>query len=386
MTLDSRLRSALWTSMLAASVLFPAFARAQSDPVRPILECVEHLGGGAYRAHFGYLNENAVEVTIPVGSDNRFTPSPQDRGQPTLFSPGRTPYYPNAAFQVDFDGNPLVWTLDGRTSTASDNPVQRCAVCGDGVVEGGEECDDGGTVGGDGCSATCSEEPGYSCAGSPSTCDEVCGDGIVTSSETCDDGNTDDNDGCDSQCRAQAICPLAPAPDCRANARTKLIIREGKSPDKSRLVYSWKNGESTVPGAFGDPEIGVTAYSMCIWDTDAGVPELALKTAVPPQGNCDGDPCWIAHSAGLGYAYRDPLRQNDGVLRANLRAKSNRDDKGLVQVRGIGSDLPMPAGTLPLQADPEVVVQVHSSEGECWESRFGTAKRNDAKLYRATAR
>jgi cysteine-rich repeat protein len=33
-----------------------------------------------------------------------------------------------------------------------------CAVCGDGIVQGGEQCDDGGVVAGDGCDATCQAE------------------------------------------------------------------------------------------------------------------------------------------------------------------------------------------------------------------------------------
>jgi hypothetical protein len=112
----------------ALALALPAWA--QSLPVRPILECVVENGPGNYTAHFGHLNENPDPVTIPVGSDNRFTPLPQDRGQTTDFPPGRSPFFPNAAFQVDFNGSNLVWTLrspDGstRTSTASSGST-RC--------------------------------------------------------------------------------------------------------------------------------------------------------------------------------------------------------------------------------------------------------------------
>jgi len=82
-------------------------------PVRPILECVTDNGGGSYTAFFGYQNYNRTAVDIPVGPDNSFTPSPEDRGQPTRFHPGRTPYYPNVSFGVVFDGKKLEWTLDG---------------------------------------------------------------------------------------------------------------------------------------------------------------------------------------------------------------------------------------------------------------------------------
>jgi cysteine-rich repeat protein len=93
-----------------------------NQPVRPILECVVEHGPGDFTAHFGFLNENSVAVTIPVGSDNRFFPLPLDRGQLTAFAPGRSSFYPDAAFQVHFDGSPLTWTLrspSGVTSTSS---------------------------------------------------------------------------------------------------------------------------------------------------------------------------------------------------------------------------------------------------------------------------
>ncbi len=95
--------------------------------VRPVLECVVETGANSFTARFGYLNENDEAVAIPVGPDNKFSPDPQDRGQPTTFQPGRVV----DAFRVDFDGGLLVWTLAGpdgsrRTATASSGS-QRCA-------------------------------------------------------------------------------------------------------------------------------------------------------------------------------------------------------------------------------------------------------------------
>jgi hypothetical protein len=92
------------------------------EDVRPILECVQDNFDGTYTAHFGYLNENLNPVGIPVGNDNKITGgglSGQDQGQPTTFQPGRTDYQPDAEFTVVFNGSNLVWSLDGRTSTAS---------------------------------------------------------------------------------------------------------------------------------------------------------------------------------------------------------------------------------------------------------------------------
>lgn len=44
------------------------------------------------------------------------------------------------------------------------------ASCGDGRITANETCDDGGRTSGDGCSSICSAEPGFTCAGSPSSC------------------------------------------------------------------------------------------------------------------------------------------------------------------------------------------------------------------------
>ncbi|MEM8962486.1 MAG: RTX toxin [Acidobacteriota bacterium] len=90
-------------------------------PVRPVLECVDDNGDGTFTAHFGYKNDNPIVVTVPIGNENKFSPSPQDRGQTTLFQPGRQV----DVFTVDFNGSNLVWTLAGRTSTASSNS-SRC--------------------------------------------------------------------------------------------------------------------------------------------------------------------------------------------------------------------------------------------------------------------
>ncbi|MCP3166188.1 tandem-95 repeat protein [Myxococcus qinghaiensis] len=43
--------------------------------------------------------------------------------------------------------------------------------CGDGVIAGAEICDDDNQLSGDGCSSVCEVEPGYTCTGQPSVCD-----------------------------------------------------------------------------------------------------------------------------------------------------------------------------------------------------------------------
>ena len=83
--------------------------------------------------------------------------------------------------------------------------------CGNGRIEAGEVCDDGDATGLDGCSATCLQEPGYSCGPNPggngtpsrpdSFCVSTCGDGVIAvGRERCDDGNNVGLDGCTVGC------------------------------------------------------------------------------------------------------------------------------------------------------------------------------------------
>ena len=80
--------------------------------VVPILECVEQLDGGKYLAHWGYENKNDTTVEA-TGDQNTFSPRPADRGQPTAFAAGRV----EDAFQVEFDGSELTWSLTGNTES-----------------------------------------------------------------------------------------------------------------------------------------------------------------------------------------------------------------------------------------------------------------------------
>ncbi len=80
------------------------------------------------------------------------------------------------------------------------------ALCGNAIVETGEACDDGNLEAGDGCEA-CLVVNGWTCEGSPSTCEQqttaVCGNAVVEVGEDCDDGNDADGDGCDSSCNVE---------------------------------------------------------------------------------------------------------------------------------------------------------------------------------------
>ncbi len=110
------------------------------------------------------------------------------------------------------DGCSATCTTEGGF-TCSGTPSTCDAVCGDGLLVLGEECDDDGTETGDGCSDVCEVEDGWFCGNVPSECLEECGDGLVVGSEECDDANTDDGDGCNAECGEEDgwVCDKEPS-------------------------------------------------------------------------------------------------------------------------------------------------------------------------------
>ncbi|MGZ4396095.1 MAG: hypothetical protein ACXVZ2_12115 [Gaiellaceae bacterium] len=118
------------TSKLAWTVAFGGSTRtvvaSSSDrsctptakPIEVFVQCVTR-NAGSYDATFGYENGNAAAQTVPVGSDNYFSPPPNDRSQTTVFQPGKV----QSAFTVKGipTGTKLTWTVNsaGRSDTAT---------------------------------------------------------------------------------------------------------------------------------------------------------------------------------------------------------------------------------------------------------------------------
>ena len=105
--------------MLAILLLVPSaladYWRSDWTKVDPILECVKRNNDGGYTAYFGYNNAGHETVKIGLGYFNRFTPRPWERGQTTVFQPGRVV----SSFSVKFDGSSIIWILNERKVTAS---------------------------------------------------------------------------------------------------------------------------------------------------------------------------------------------------------------------------------------------------------------------------
>ena len=67
---------------------------------------------------FGYFNRNYDEhLNLPIGPDNRFQPSPEDRGQPTHFNPRRQTGIFAVVVPADFGDQQLNWSLTAGGET-----------------------------------------------------------------------------------------------------------------------------------------------------------------------------------------------------------------------------------------------------------------------------
>jgi len=95
-----------------------------SLPVTPIFECVSLVPGSTdAMATYGYYNFDSVPVTINIGAQNFFFPGGANRGQPTVFLPGRQ----TNVFQVQFTTTVNIsWVIDGNIATASGDPLDLC--------------------------------------------------------------------------------------------------------------------------------------------------------------------------------------------------------------------------------------------------------------------
>ena len=94
----------------------------ECKPVIPIIECYELVTSIFKLARIGYYNLNDFRIEIPLGVNNRFSPAPENRGQPSAFLPGRIVNYFTAYYT-----DSLQWFLANLTASAGPN-TQLCSL------------------------------------------------------------------------------------------------------------------------------------------------------------------------------------------------------------------------------------------------------------------
>ena len=104
---------------LAVSAAESLLAAQPRHPVYLIYDGFVRNADGALTLAFGYHNVNRVEVAVD-GEDNAFLPGPADRGQPTVFLPGRQRFACVMVVPESFHGR-LQWQVRfaGHTSVTT---------------------------------------------------------------------------------------------------------------------------------------------------------------------------------------------------------------------------------------------------------------------------
>jgi hypothetical protein len=102
------------SSAVSDSMVF-SVVNTLPKPVRLVIEKEIDNNNGTRTAWFGYLNVNDRSVYIPVGDKNSFSPTPTDRGQATIFLPGRHKYVFGVTFPNTIN---IEWQLNGRRAKA----------------------------------------------------------------------------------------------------------------------------------------------------------------------------------------------------------------------------------------------------------------------------
>lgn len=91
--------------------------------VDPEYGCYQKLPDGQYKVWWGYQNIAREPLTIPVGVENKFTPPPFDRKQPTTFETGHLNEF---AFSVITKEPVLTWHLQKKTVQFRVNESREC--------------------------------------------------------------------------------------------------------------------------------------------------------------------------------------------------------------------------------------------------------------------
>ncbi len=104
------IRATLLLSVPLAATLAAATWAQPTRPIYPVYEGYVPNDDGTAVLVFGYYNHNSVAVEIPAGEENGFDPGPADRGQPTVFEPGRQRNVCLIVLPADYEGN-LSWSI-----------------------------------------------------------------------------------------------------------------------------------------------------------------------------------------------------------------------------------------------------------------------------------
>jgi len=160
-----------------------------------------------------------------------------------------------------------------------------------------------------------------------------------------------------------------------------LTVKNQEPDERDSFSWKWSKGSTTLFTELGDP-ITEDGYAFCLYDgSPAGT--LLLATRAPAGGLCGTRPCWSrlgSETAPKGYKYADRDDTPDGLEK--VRVQAGDAPRAKASVKGGGVNLSA-SGTFPALPLPlPLVAQLQTSDG-CFEVVYGTAKVNDAEVFKA---
>lgn len=160
---------------------------------------------------------------------------------------------------------------------------------------------------------------------------------------------------------ATDVCAPTPRP-CRTPAvaeKASVYLNDKTGASKDGFQWAWKAGAATTKAEFGDPD-GTDDYLLCVYGGNV----LRATMHLPAGGVCSGRACWSENSKG--FAYKNKALTPNGI--AQLKLKEGIDGKAQIQVKGRGTNVPLPP--IPSLASPLVVQLANDGTGMCWAAQY----------------
>jgi hypothetical protein len=154
-------------------------------------------------------------------------------------------------------------------------------------------------------------------------------------------------------------CATTPVGGCVAATSGKFTLRTDADPTKNKWAWKWTKG--TLPEAdLGDPT-AQTDLAVCVYDASG----LLVGGSVPA-----GATEWSAKSSG--FSYGDKLAGRAGLQKIVTKIGTAPKGKIVTKAKGAGVGTPAIPVTFPVRAQ-----LVNRDSGDCWESSFATASKNE---------
>jgi len=177
------------------------------------------------------------------------------------------------------------------------------------------------------------------------------------------------------------LCSAVPQSTCKGTvaAQKSVLTLKDKTNNKSdSVLWKWVKGDAVSVTDFGNP-ITTDNYSLCIYDESGGTPQLLLGATAPAADDCSGKTpklCWKP-TGTKGFAYKKPARTSDGFDSLTLKAGAAGKAQIVASLKGLAVGMPALPLNLPIH------VQLQASNGNCWETRFSTVRKNQSDQFDA---